>query len=277
MKTLLALALLLNLSPFDQPKMVQYSTIDAFLAGVYNGDLTVGELKKQADFGIGTFNGIDGELFMLDGEVTQIRAVGNPLPATDDMLIPFATFCTFAPGKTATLAGPADDKAVVKMIEQRMFPNTNVFYAVKLEGTFTEVVARAPRKMDSADEAISKVLDTQSVFTFPQIEGTMVGFWCPQFVNGLNVGGWHMHFLSKDKTRGGHVLSYGIGQINVSVMEMMNFEVMLPHESAFFEANLNLDRAEIRTNIEKAEGGANSQQDKVSAPKNQHPGSPALQ
>jgi acetolactate decarboxylase len=268
MKTLLALALLLNVSPFDQPKMVQYSTIDAFLAGVYNGDLTVGDLKKQGDFGIGTFNGIDGELFMLDGEVTQIRAVGNPIPATDDMLIPFATFCTFSPGHTATLAGPSDDEAVYKIIEQRMFPNSNVFYAVELEGTFTEVIARAPRKQSSADAAISDVIDTQSVFTFQQIEGTMVGFWCPQFVNGINIGGWHMHFLSKDKTRGGHVLSFEIGQINVSVMEMMNFEVMLPHEASYFEANLNLDRAEIRTKIEQSE---------VGAPKHQHPGSPALQ
>ncbi len=255
MKALLALALLLNVSPFDEPRMVQYSTIDAFLAGVYNGQLTVAELQGKGDFGIGTFNGIDGELFMLDGEVIQIPALGNAHPAKGDMLIPFATFCTFQPGHTASIDGPADAEAVCKTIENRMFPNPNVFYAIKLEGTFSEVVARAPRKMSKPDAAISEIIDTQSVFTFKNIEGTMVGFWCPKFVSGINIGGWHMHFLSKDKTRGGHVLDYQIGQIDVSVMEMMSFEVILPRESAYYQAELDMDRAEIRTQIERSEVG----------------------
>ena len=255
MKALLALALLLNISPFDQPKMVQYSTIDAFLSGVYSGNLSVAELKQHGDFGIGTFNEIDGELFMLDGEVYQIPALGQPKVAGDDQMVAFVTMCTFKPGKTASLAGPADADSVQEMIKQRMFPNPNVFYAIKLEGTFAEVKARAPRKISSPSAKITEIAETQSVFTFENIDGTMIGFWCPEFINGINVGGWHMHFLAKDKNRGGHVLDYKIGSIDVSTMEMMNFEVMLPREAAYFEANLNLGRAEIRTKIETSEVG----------------------
>ncbi|MBC2594105.1 acetolactate decarboxylase [Ruficoccus amylovorans] len=250
MKALLALAFLLNISPFQEAEMTQYSTIDAFLSGVYTGELTVGELRQHGDFGIGTFDYIDGELFMLNGEVFQIPALGNAHKAADEMTIPFASFCTFKPTKTAGLNGPADAKAVRQMIEQRMFSRTNIFYAVKIDGTFSEVVARAPRKLSSPNAAISEITDKQSVFTFQNIEGTMIGFWCPKYINGINVGGWHMHFLSRDKTRGGHVLDYKIGQVDVAVMDMMNFKVILPREASYYQADLNLDRAEIRTRLE---------------------------
>ncbi|QYY34884.1 acetolactate decarboxylase [Ruficoccus sp. ZRK36] len=254
MKALLALALLVNFSPLDESRMTQYSTIDAFLAGTYNGELTVGELKKMGDFGLGTFNQVDGELFMLDGEVTHIRALGNPVPATDDMKIPFVAVCNFDSGKSAKLEGPSEGEAVRKMIEDRMFKIKNTIYAIKIEGTFAELKARVPRKLSDPSASISEITETQSMFTWDNVEGTMIGFWCPKYIEGINVSGWHMHFLSKDKTRGGHVLDFKIGTINVSVMELMGFDVILPREPAFYQADLSLDRAEIRTKIEEYQG-----------------------
>lgn len=37
--------------------------LSALLQGDYDGEITYGELKKYGDFGLGTFNSLDGEMF----------------------------------------------------------------------------------------------------------------------------------------------------------------------------------------------------------------------
>lgn len=253
LKTILALTLLLDFSPFDEHKLTQYSTLNALLAGVYDGDMTVAELKTRGDFGLGTFNGFDGEMLILDGVVYQIPAEGEASIAGDDVLVPFVTVCTFTPQKQATLAGDYDDEAVKQSIQERMFESTNVFYAIRMEGSFGQVKARSPRKQEKPYPPISEILKTEAIFEFNDVEGTMVGFWCPAYLNGINLGGWHLHFITKDRKQGGHVLSFSIEEVETSVMEMMRFEVLLPREKAFFEADLELDRHQMLHQMEAGE------------------------
>ena len=47
--------------------LFQASTIGALLDGAYVGDVTIGELSEHGDLGLGTLNGIDGEMIVLDG------------------------------------------------------------------------------------------------------------------------------------------------------------------------------------------------------------------
>ena len=56
--------------------LFQVSTIDALLSGVYDGDVTIGELRKRGNFGLGTFNKLDGEMLAVDGRYYQIKADG---------------------------------------------------------------------------------------------------------------------------------------------------------------------------------------------------------
>ncbi len=229
-------------SPYSEKQLTQYSTIDALLAGVYDGRMSVAELKQHGDFGLGTFNGLDGELLMLDGVVYQLPAEGKTSIAPDELNTPFVTMCYFEPTQTIRLTGPATMNEVRASLEGRLFKIGNIFYAVKFEGTFTKVKARSPHKQERPYKPISDVIEGQAVFEFENIEGTMVGFWCPKFISGLNVSGWHMHFISKDKTQGGHVLDYSIGDIEVAYMEMMRFELLLPRENEFFNANFDFSR-----------------------------------
>ena len=262
MNTLLAIVLLLSAplnvapkpSPYTENLLTQYSTIDALLAGVYDGNLSVAELKQNADFGLGTFNGLDGELLMFDGVVYQLPAEGKVNVAPDEALIPFVTMCTFKSTQHAKLEGPATKEQVEDSIEQRMFKVENIFYAVKFEGTFSQIKARSPHKQQRPYPPIKTIIDEQSVFNFENIEGTMIGFWCPKYLSGINVGGWHMHFISKDKTQGGHVLDYAIGDIDISCMELMRFEVLLPRQSEYFNADLNLDRKRVIEEVESGQG-----------------------
>ncbi|NLO29340.1 MAG: alpha-acetolactate decarboxylase, partial [Methanosarcina mazei] len=56
--------------------LYQVSTIDALLLGVYDGVLPVSDLKTHGDFGIGTFDGLEGEMLALDGNYYQIKTDG---------------------------------------------------------------------------------------------------------------------------------------------------------------------------------------------------------
>jgi len=81
----------------------QSSTINTLLKGIYDGDVTFGELKRNGDFGLGTFNALDGEMIGLAGTFYQIKADGVAYPVEDSVKTPFAGVSFFAPDDTLEL------------------------------------------------------------------------------------------------------------------------------------------------------------------------------
>jgi acetolactate decarboxylase len=53
---------------------------------------------------------------------------------------------------------------------------------------------------------LAEVISDQHVFDLADVEGTMVGFRFPDYSEGIEVSGYHLHFITADRTRGGHVL-----------------------------------------------------------------------
>ena len=64
----------------DRETLYQVSTIDALMQGAYEGVQPVSEIRKHGDFGIGTFDALDGEMIVLDGTVYQAKADGKIYP-----------------------------------------------------------------------------------------------------------------------------------------------------------------------------------------------------
>jgi len=77
------------------PVLYAYSTIDALLAGAYDGDLTVRELSARGDFGLGTYNHLDGELLALGGVYYHVRADGSVTVADPADKVPLAYVVPF--------------------------------------------------------------------------------------------------------------------------------------------------------------------------------------
>ena len=80
----------------DQEVIYQVSTIDALLQGSCEGTMTFGEVKKHGDFGIATFDSLDGEMIALGGDFYQIKADGQVVAVTDDMTTPFGSVTFFS-------------------------------------------------------------------------------------------------------------------------------------------------------------------------------------
>jgi acetolactate decarboxylase len=240
----------LPLTAHSGEALYQYSTIDALLAGVYDGQLTNGELKKQGNLGLGTFNALDGEMVVLDGKVYQVTVDGKVTLAPDGGQTPFAVVTAFTPKIFAPIKKAANLTELTKSIDQAL-PTKNIFYALKIEGRFSQVKARSVPRQTRPYPPLAKAVEKQAVFNFKDAEGTMVGFRCPAFVKGVNVPGYHLHFLTKDRTRGGHVLDCAVENLTVQVDPTQKLTLVLPEDPEFYRLDLDKDKSGDLKKVEK--------------------------
>jgi acetolactate decarboxylase len=229
----------------------QTSTIDALLAGVYDGDLSCHDLLEHGDFGIGTFDHLDGEMIVLDGEIYQVKADGKVYRPDLSMKTPFATVCQFESDSHVPLQ-PGSNYAAVEVQLNSTAPNQNLFYGIKIKGDFKYMKTRSVPGQQKPYPPLKEVTRDQPEFEMSNISGTIVGFRSPAFVKGINVPGYHLHFISDDRTRGGHILKFEMtrGSCEIDVLE--HYFLRLPvNTPAFAEADLSQDRSSELEDVEK--------------------------
>jgi acetolactate decarboxylase len=231
--------------------LVQVSTFDALLAGNYDGVTTISDLKQYGDFGIGTLDSLNGELIILDGQYYDVRVDGVAYVVPDNMTTPFASITFFDIDKTEELASGLNFTTFETTLDE-MLPTDNLFYAIKIEGTFSYVKTRSVPAQQKPYPPLAEVTKNQPTFEFNNVTGTIVGFRCPPYVTGINVPGYHLHFLNADKTAGGHLLDFTVSQANVSIDNTYQFLMLLPGEgSEFYKEDLSIDRQDEMEQVEK--------------------------
>jgi len=231
--------------------LYQTSTIDALLAGVYDGDLTLGQLKKHGDFGLGTFDHLDGEMILLDGNIYQVKADGKVYTPALSSKTPFATVCEFTPNKTILIKEGTDYKSFEKLIDENI-SNKNLFYAIKITGQFKSMKTRSVPPQQKPYPPLLEATSKQSVFNMENISGTIVGFRCPPYVNGINVPGYHLHFISSDNIRGGHVLNFETSKDICEIDILDRFFLQLSvNAKDFAKTDLSKDRTKELQGVEK--------------------------
>lgn len=228
----------------------QTSTIDALLAGVYDGDLTLRELRARGDFGIGTYDNLDGEMVLLDGEFHQVKADGKVYSPDLDGETPFAAVCAFRPEKVFAVPSGADMRAAEALID-REAPNQNLFHAIRIEGQFKTMRTRSVPAQKRPFPPLKAVAATQPVFDMENVSGTVLGFRCPPFAAGVNVPGYHLHFISRDRARGGHILAFELVTGTAQVEVLDRFVMQLPATEDFATVDLSRDRQQDLQGVEK--------------------------
>ena len=183
----------------------QTSTLEALLHGAYEGDVTVAGLARRGDLGLGTFDALDGELIAVDGVVYRADADGGVAPADPDRRCPFAVVTRFVPRVERAL-GALDFDALLAVLD-RDVPRTGICSAVRLDGRFDHVRLRSVPAQRPPWRTLDEVLADQRIFEATEVEGTVVGFRFLPGAAGLDVPGFHLHFIRADRRFGGHVLS----------------------------------------------------------------------
>lgn len=189
------------------PALVQVGVIDALLAGGYEGSLTIGELRRQGDIGLGTFDALDGEMVVLDGVVHQVLASGAVVRPADALTTPFAQVARMPAPVRLELPAGIDLKSVEARLDASL-GDLNAFAVARIDARFASLTARSVPRQSPPYRPLAEVAKEQSVFPFAGVEGTLVGLRGPAYVRGMGVSGWHWHFLTTDRTRGGHVLGF---------------------------------------------------------------------
>ena len=217
--------------------LYQISTSSALVEGVYSGSVCSSVLLEHGDFGLGTFEDLDGEMVILDAEIYQVAE--KVRHRSDDFLVPFAAITPFrAPASFAI-----DNVATLKDIEfacdqQRI--SHNLFYALRLDGLFETIQARAVHAVPQNTRLVDAA-KTQRELHFENIEGTLVGFWSPRYSSSFSVPGYHFHFISKDRTKGGHVLDCRASKLEACIQVLSEYDIRLPESGPFLTINLTKD------------------------------------
>jgi acetolactate decarboxylase len=232
-------------------EIFQTATMEALLDGVYDGNVTIQELLSHGDFGLGTFNALDGEMLMLDSVCYQLRSDGNATEASPDELVPFAVVTPFRPQRTVEVTEESDRAAVTALVDASV-GSDNLMVAVRIRGEFASVRTRTVSKQEAPYPPFTEATRGQDEITMTDVSGTLGGFRMPQWVQGISVAGYHAHFLDADHARGGHALDYRLLRGTVEIGVCTDLHLSLPQTPQFEAANLSDDDADGQ--IRRTEG-----------------------
>jgi acetolactate decarboxylase len=231
-------------------ELYQTSLMSALIAGLYEGEMTYGEIRKHGDFGLGTFNDLDGEMVGFDGTFYQLRSDGSARPVTADQKTPFAAVTFFHPAQELDVSQPVTKSELLAIIE--MATNANIFSAIRVDGEFDDVRTRTVQRQARPFPPLTEAAKHQAEKVFTGVQGTLAGFRTPTYAQGIGVAGFHLHFLRQDRQAGGHALDYRLRAGKVQICTVHDLKVELPMSAEFLHTNFE-DQA-LNEKIKASEG-----------------------
>ena len=231
--------------------MYQTSTVSALLDGIYDGSVTIAELLQHGDFGVGTFNHLDGEMVVNDGICFHLFSGGEARVASPDDLTPFAAVITFEADTTLDVQTPTSRADLLAQIDGHL-SSENLFYGIRVSGRFATVSTRTAARQEAPYRPLAEATSDESERTFTGLSGVLVGFRTPDYEQGISVAGYHLHFLNQEQTAGGHAFDFLLDGGLVEISTVSDMRLSLPTSGPFLAADLHSKNMEAE--IRKSEG-----------------------
>ncbi len=204
--------------------LYQVSTKSALSNGSFGGVISANELKQHGDFGLGTFEGLDGEMIVVNGSIYHATYDGKVSLAGDDASIPFAEVTYFkadlrvpvnvskeaiyyGANDTAALNGQYNYTQLISVLNTYI-PQNGTFYAIRIDGNFSYMKVRAAPGEEPPYTSLADALKNESIYELHNVSGTLVGIYSPEYSDGIAFPGYHFHFVTDDRTHGGHVYDF---------------------------------------------------------------------
>ena len=232
-------------------ELFQVSVLQALSLGDYHGSVPVDELKAHGDIGIGTFDRLNGEMVMVDGIVYRADGDGRVIEVRDDT-IPFGNAAFIEGGEDVMVTAGSIDELRSGLNDYILENGVNHMYAIRIDAHFDRMVIRSIRAQDEPYQPLVRVLsEQQNVWEHGSVEGTMVGFHLPPYMDKVNTDDWHLHFVSDDRTIGGHVLDVSLEIGSAKIKKLNGLRMVLPDDDTFGSLDLNADQ---KKDIKRIEG-----------------------
>lgn len=235
--------------------LYQHGTLALLVPGLFKGTLTVGELLKYGNYGIGSVEGLDGELTVVDGKGYLVRSDGAVTLVGPDETVPFANAHFDRPTDQYQRQDVARGSLEAQILKEHDYDN--LFFAMKVTGTFKSIKTRVVNGNGKPPyKTLAQTARDQSIFEAANIKGTLLGYYSPELFQGVASAGYHIHFISDDHTFGGHVLDYTLGDGQVALQTFENLDLHLPaHDSTYRKFDFDYgDTADIISSAEGAQG-----------------------
>lgn len=235
---------------YGRETVFQNAPINALMAGCYEGTTSIGSLEKRGDFGIGTLDALDGEMVALDGAFYQIKPDGRAYLLGGHATSPFASVTFFDQDQVFSAAGEISFEGLKKILDGKL-RSPNLLYAIKVEGNFRSLKVRSAAPQEKPYPVLTEAINEQKIFELKDQQGTLVGFRFPAYMGGVSVPGYHFHFLSKDRSIGGHVLDLLVDNPRIKIDETRKFSMKLPENESFLKFNFQGDPEAAIAKVEK--------------------------
>ena len=242
-----------KVDPADDYAVYQTSTMSALLAGLYDGDVTIAQLLTHGDFGLGTFNHLDGEMVVIDGVCHHLRADGSATIASGTDLTPFAAVMTFSERQGFDVTEPVTLVDLTKEIDHAS-GSGNIPVAVRVDGAFSSVRTRTVGEQHPPYPSLVDATAHEAVDALTSSHGTVAGFRTPRFEAAISVAGYHLHYIDDDRSRGGHVLDLVLASGHVSICPVSELRLVLSDTPEYLHADLRLD--DLAKQEQQAEGSS---------------------
>ncbi len=230
--------------------LFQASTVLALLDGRYDGDLSFAELARHGDTGLGTLNGLDGEMIALDGQFFRADEFGRISEIPPDAHTPFAVVTEFEPALSFDLGAVGNFEELRSLLDG-LIPGDSPAAAIRIDGKFARITARSVPRQEKPYRHLDEVVAAQNIFEIESTTGSLVGFRFPIFSEGIEIAGYHLHYIDANRQRGGHLLDLKIESATVGVATYSDLHVELPPGMDLASPDL---ASRTHLAIEKAEG-----------------------
>ncbi len=235
---------------FKSNTVYHFSIADALLSNLFNGNTTIKEILRCGDFGIGTMNGLDGEVIILDGIAYTVREDGKAYIIDKSERSPISVVTYFKKDDFINISAPTNYKQLLDRINKYL-SSENIFYPIKIVGEFKHITTRSIAKQHKPYKPIESLTNEMVKFNFTNIKGTLVGFKSPSFIERIGVSGFHFHFIDEDKKVGGHLLDFEMVKGKLEYAISREFHVKLEDSDNYDKLDLKESKIELLQKIEK--------------------------
>ena len=230
-------------------EVFQTSTIVSLVEGLYDGNVAYRDVMRHGDFGVGTFNALDGEMVAVDGRFFRLGSDGSVSRVSGDELTPFAAVTRFRPNIDHTEDGTLTRRQCEDVIH-RLAPSDNLFYALRIDGRFPSILTRTVSKQSKPYPRLADAAAAEPTVTLTDTTGTIVGFHTPDYAQGIAVAGYHLHYLSADHQSGGHVFDFTVEAPRIRIDSEAELHLSLPTTYEFLSTRFGGD---VSAEIDQAE------------------------
>ena len=225
-------------------------------SGYTRAVVTVKELLNHGSIGLGTFEDVNGEMIVVNGACYRATEDGTVYKADPDMGVPFAAVAEICDDRAFGIETETDITGIKELLTLKIEEvfGLNSMHMARIDGEFEVVQARSESAYHAIHVSLKDMLsETQKSFRFDNVKGSLVCVYYPDYMDGINASGWHLHFVSDDRKKGGHVFELEMNSGKAEMIKINCIEIQLPESPAFDTYSLKNASGEDIKKVEQGE------------------------